>query len=49
MTKIKLLLSQWIQIAGVILIIGALAWTIKLIIIISTNGRIIDTGAADFS
>jgi hypothetical protein len=48
MTKLKLIFSQWIQIAGLMLIIGALAWTIKLIIIISTDGRIIDTGAAAF-
>ena len=44
----KLTFSRWIQIAGLFLIGGALAWTIKLGVIISTNGRIIDTGAAAF-
>jgi hypothetical protein len=48
MTKLKLILSNWTQIAGLILISGAVAWAIKLIIIISTNGRIINTGAAAF-
>ncbi len=44
--SLKLLFSKWTQIAGVLLMGGALAWTIKLGVIISTNGRIIDTGAA---
>jgi hypothetical protein len=44
--QLKLLFSKWTQVAGLLLIGGALAWTIKLGVIISTNGRIIDTGAA---
>jgi hypothetical protein len=48
MAKLKLIFSKWTQIAGLIMITGAIAWTIKLIIIISTNGGIIDTGAAAF-
>lgn len=39
-------LSKWTRLAGSLLMCGALAWTIKLAVIISTNGRIIDTGAA---
>lgn len=42
----KQLFTNWTQTASFILIGGALAWTIKLAIIVSTNGRIIDTGAA---
>jgi hypothetical protein len=44
--QIKSLFSRWTQVAGVLLMGGALAWTIKLCIIIATNGRIINTGAA---
>jgi hypothetical protein len=44
--QLKLLFSKWTQVAGLLLIGGALAWTIKIGVIISTNGRIIDTGAA---
>ena len=44
--QVKLLFSKWTRIAGLLLIGGALAWTIKLGVIISTNGKIIDTGAA---
>jgi hypothetical protein len=43
---LKLLFSRWTQVAGLLLMGGALAWTIKLCIIVATNGRIIDTGAA---
>ncbi len=46
--QLKLLFSRWTQIASVLLIFGALAWLIKLCVIISTNGQIIDTGAAVF-
>jgi hypothetical protein len=42
----KTLFSKWTQIASLLLIGGALAWALKLGVIISTNGRIIDTGAA---
>ena len=42
----KSFFSNWTQVAGLLLMGGALAWTIKLCIIIATNGRIIDTGAA---
>lgn len=44
--QLKLLFSKWTQVAGLLLIGGALAWAIKLCVIVSTNGRIIDTGAA---
>ena len=42
----KLLFSNWTQLAAAILISGAIAWIIKLSIIVSTNGQVIDTGAA---
>lgn len=42
----KQLFSNWTQTASIILLGGALAWSIKLTIIVATNGRIIDTGAA---
>ena len=32
--------------AGYLLIAGALAWMFKLVVIVSTNGRIIDSGPA---
>ena len=44
--QLKSLFSRWTQVAGLLLMGGALAWAIKLAVIISTNGRIIDTGAA---
>ncbi|WP_157593074.1 hypothetical protein [Rufibacter tibetensis] len=44
----KALFTNWTKVAGLLLMAGALAWTIKLGVIISTNGRIIDTGAAAF-
>ncbi|MGV3585718.1 MAG: hypothetical protein ACO1OF_01850 [Adhaeribacter sp.] len=44
----KILFSKWTQIAAILLIAGALAWAMKLGVIISTNGRIINTGAAAF-
>jgi lipoprotein signal peptidase len=46
--EVKNLFKHWTKVAAILLMAGALAWTIKLIIIISTNGRIIDTGAAAF-
>jgi len=42
------IISKWTKVAGLFLIGGALAWTIKLSVIIATDGRIIDTGAAAF-
>jgi hypothetical protein len=44
--QLKSASTKWTKIASLLLIGGALAWTIKLGVIISTNGRIIDTGAA---
>jgi hypothetical protein len=44
--QLKLLFSKWTQVAGLLLIGGAIAWTIKLAVIIATDGRIITTGAA---
>lgn len=44
--QLKSLSTKWTRIAGLLLMGGALAWTIKLCVIIATNGRIIDTGAA---
>ncbi|KAA3438408.1 hypothetical protein [Rufibacter hautae] len=46
--QVKALFSNWTRVAALLLIGGALAWTIKLGVIISTDGRIIDTGAAAF-
>jgi hypothetical protein len=46
--QLRSLFSKWTQVAGLLLMGGALAWTAKLCVIISTNGRIIDTGAAAF-
>jgi hypothetical protein len=43
---LKSIFSKWTQVAGVLLMGAALAWAIKLSVIISTNGRIINTGAA---
>lgn len=42
----KSIFANWTQFASALLMGGALAWAIKLSVIISTNGRIIDTGAA---
>ena len=42
----RIRLLNWTRLAGSLLMCGALAWAIKLAVIISTNGRIIDTGAA---
>ena len=44
--ELKRIFASWTQTASVLLIGGSLAWAIKLAVIISTNGRIIDTGAA---
>jgi hypothetical protein len=46
MKTLKGIFSKWTQVAGLLLMGGALAWLIKLVVIVSTNGRIIDTGAA---
>jgi hypothetical protein len=43
------LFSNWTKIAGLLLMGGALAWLIKLYVIVSSNGRIIDTGASAVS
>ena len=43
---LRLLFSKWTPIASLLMMSGALAWMIKLCVIISTDGRIIDTGAA---
>ncbi|HEV7333497.1 MAG TPA: hypothetical protein VGN63_20855 [Flavisolibacter sp.] len=42
----KTIFANWTQFASTLLMGGALAWALKLSVIISTNGRIIDTGAA---
>lgn len=42
----KSLFAQWNRVAGYLLIAGALAWMFKLVVIVSTNGRIIDSGPA---
>lgn len=44
--ELKTISSKWTQVAGLLLIGGAVAWILKLGVIIFTNGRIIDTGAA---
>ena len=40
------LFSNWTQLAALLLMGGATAWIIKLSVIVSTNGQVIDTGAA---
>lgn len=40
------LFSNWTQLAALLLMGGATAWIIKLGVIVSTNGQVIDTGAA---
>jgi hypothetical protein len=42
----KSLFSNWTPLAALLLIGGALAWMLKLAVIIYTNGQIINTGAA---
>jgi len=42
----KSFFAQWNRVAGYLLIAGALAWMFKLVVIVSTNGRIINTGPA---
>ncbi|NTS42168.1 hypothetical protein HRG84_14790 [Flavisolibacter sp. BT320] len=44
--SVKSIFTNWTQIASALLLAGSLAWAIKLSVIIATNGRIIDTGAA---
>lgn len=44
--QLKSLFAQWTKVAALLLIGGALAWMIKLAVIISTNGEVINTGAA---
>jgi hypothetical protein len=44
--QLKSLFSKWTQVAGLLLMGGALTWTAKLCVIISTNGQVINTGAA---
>ncbi len=46
--QLKVLFTRWTRLAALLLMGGALAWTLKLAVIISTNGQIIDTGAAAF-
>ena len=46
--QLKALFTRWTKLAALFLMGGAFAWTLKLAVIISTNGRIIDTGAAAF-
>ncbi len=44
--QLNLLFSRWSQVAGAFLMGGTVAWAIKLAVIVSTNGRIITSGAA---
>jgi hypothetical protein len=44
--QLRLLFSRWTKLSSLLLMGGAMAWAAKLGVIISTNGRIIDTGAA---
>ena len=44
--QLKSFFSQWTKVAALLLIGGAVAWIIKLGVIVSTNGAVIDTGAA---
>jgi hypothetical protein len=36
----------WIAVAGALLVVGGLAWALKLWVIIATDGRVVATGAA---
>lgn len=40
------LLRLWIAIAGTALVFGGVAWLLKLWVIVSTDGRVVATGAA---
>jgi hypothetical protein len=44
--KMNLIFSKWTAIGSFFLMGAAIAWAIKLSVIVSSNGRIIDTGAA---
>lgn len=44
--QLHLLFSKWTKVAALLLMGGALAWAIKLSVIIATNGQVITTGAA---
>jgi uncharacterized membrane protein len=46
--QLKTVFTRWTRLAALLLMGGAFAWTLKLAVIISTNGEIIDTGAAAF-
>jgi hypothetical protein len=46
--QLNISLWKWSRTAGHFLVAGALAWTMKLSVIVCTNGRIIDTGASAF-
>ena len=48
MEQVKNVFSKWNRTAGMLLIGSGTAWIIKLSVIISTNGRVIETGAAAF-
>jgi hypothetical protein len=37
---------RWITIAGTTLVVGGVAWLLKLAVIVATGGRVVDTGAA---
>ena len=36
----------WMAIAGTALVVGGVAWLLKLAVIVATGGRVVDTGAA---
>lgn len=44
--QLKFIFSNWTKVAAFLLMGGALAWIIKLTVIVATNGQVIDTGAA---
>lgn len=39
-------IQQWAKIAGALLLAGSAAWFAKLAVIVGTDGRVIDSGAA---
>ena len=41
-----LLWKLWIAIAGIALVVGGVAWLLKLWVIVATDGRVVATGAA---
>jgi hypothetical protein len=39
----------WTAVAGTVLVVGGVAWILKLWVIVATDGRVVATGAAGAS